>query len=272
MEGGDTADEIRAFMELLDDVRSRAARRIAFLIVHHENRAGQISGAWEPVPDTLVHVQSEGHGGTRVYWQKVRWCSPLHGTTTHLAWADGDSFTVKEHEEVTEETIVDALLEAVRELPGASWTKIRGQVKGRAVDVTEVRDRLLRDGLLVNGAAREGLFNLWVADDPAAPRSALGTARERLSFPSPDGAPEPTRSPVPLRSRERVWERNGFGGPGPVSESVVTCLVCDSPFEPEEPLVGALRCRACIALSRGLVTEREADEMRFLARLRVQAA
>lgn len=167
MEGGGTADEIRAFIELLEDVRSRAARPVAFLIVHHENRAGQISGAWEPVPDTLVHVQTEGHGGTRVFWQKVRWASALHATTTHLLWADGDSFSVKEREEVTESSIVDALLEAARELPGASWTKIRSQVKGRGTDVTEVRDRLLRDGLLVNTAAREGHFNLWVADDPA---------------------------------------------------------------------------------------------------------
>jgi hypothetical protein len=251
MEGGGTAVEIRAFMELLGDVRRRTARPIAFVIVHHENRAGQISGAWEPVPDTLVHVQSEGHGGTRVFWQKVRWSSALHGTTTHLQWADGDSFTVREREEITEDSMVEAMLEATRLLPGGSWTKIRelqrdGRkvVRGNATEAAAVRDRLIKDGRLINSAAREGHFNLWVAEDPAAPRSSAGTGLERARSPSPDGAPEPTRSTVPVRSRERGWERNGSDGPGPSSEAVVTCLICDEPFEPEPGDIG-LRCEAC---------------------------
>ena len=60
---------------------------IAVWLIHHENRAGQVSGAWERVPDTLMHVTSRGNGHMRIFWQKARWSSELHGTTMHLAWS-----------------------------------------------------------------------------------------------------------------------------------------------------------------------------------------
>lgn len=60
MEGGGTPDEIRAFETLLHQLRALAERPFAIVLVHHENRAGQISGAWERVPDTLIHVSAQG--------------------------------------------------------------------------------------------------------------------------------------------------------------------------------------------------------------------
>ena len=124
-EGGGTLDEVREFTDLMRSVRELASKPIAFLIVHHENKAGSISGAWEGSTDTTVHVQALGHGKTRVYWQKVRWCSALHATTTQLVWAAGDSFSVEEREEITEDSMAAGLLEAARLLPGGSWSKIR---------------------------------------------------------------------------------------------------------------------------------------------------
>nr|MBA2642810.1 AAA family ATPase [Actinomycetota bacterium] len=179
-EGGGTLDEIRGFTALMQEVRELTGHPVAFLLVHHENKAGSISGAWEGSTDVTIHVQPQGHGRTRVYWQKVRWCSALHQTTTHLLWADGDSFIVEEREEITEATIAEAILTAARERPGETWTKIRERVKGKSTtDATAVRDRLIRDGVLVNESKRKDGFNLWAADDPVLIRSEAGTELER---------------------------------------------------------------------------------------------
>jgi len=51
--GGGTPEEVSAFMALIGAARAALARDLAVLLVHHENRAGQISRAWERVPDTM---------------------------------------------------------------------------------------------------------------------------------------------------------------------------------------------------------------------------
>ena len=211
MEGGGTLDDISRFEALLRNLRERVERPFAILIVHHENRAGQISGAWEGVPDTLMHVQGQGHGRTRVHWQKVRWSSALHGTSANLLWTDGDSFAFEDKPEVTPDTMATGILAAAREHPGASWTRIRALVTGSDTDTAKVRDRLLSERVIVNTATRHGYFSLWAADDPAATRSEPGTGRERLAGSPSGGTPEPTRSPVPYVSRN--GERNGTGEP-----------------------------------------------------------
>lgn len=211
MEGGGTPDEVRAFTRLLEDVQRRSIRPVSIVVLHHENRAGQVSGAWEGAPDLLVHVQAQGNGHTRVYWQKARWSSTLHGTTSVLAWRDAEGFELEEKPPVTAETIEAELLAAVRANPGGSWTALREHVTGKAIDVAKVRDRLLADGTLTNTAAREGHFKLWVSDDPGAHRSHAGTARERPTVPLPVGDAAPSPFPVPAyRERE-----NGNGAAGP---------------------------------------------------------
>jgi hypothetical protein len=214
MQGGGTLDEIGEFAALVADVQRRCERPLTVLLVHHENRAGQVSGAWEGFPDTLVHVQAQGHGRTRVYWKKLRWSSLLHGTTTHLLWAEGESFEVQEREEITEATMADAILAAVFEFPGGSWRQIREQVRGNATEAAAIRDRLLSDGLIVNRAARDGQFNLWRADDPAVPGSELRTALEPLWGASPEGAREVDRFPVP--PYREPGNRNHPREPGPL--------------------------------------------------------
>ena len=92
MVGGGTIEEVRAFAELVETVRRQLDRPLAILLVHHDNKAGSVSGAWEGVPDTLVHVQAQGHGRTRVFWEKARWASSLHQTVWTLLWGDGESF------------------------------------------------------------------------------------------------------------------------------------------------------------------------------------
>lgn len=96
VQGGGTPDEINDFHRLLTHVRDLASRPFALWMIHHENKSGDVSGAWERYPDTLVHVQGQGNGRTRVYWRKVRWSSRLHGTSVNLQWADGRTYEPEE--------------------------------------------------------------------------------------------------------------------------------------------------------------------------------
>lgn len=159
-----------------------------------------------------MHVQAQGNGRTRLLWQKVRWGSHLHGKRWHLLWRDGDSFTIEEKPDVTDESITDDILAAVTEAPGASWTALRKHVTGNVTEAAGIRDRLLAEGLIVNTATRMGQFNLWHSNDPATDRSEAGTDLERPTFPLPDPAPKPTRSTVPAL-KER-WNGNGTAEPG----------------------------------------------------------
>jgi hypothetical protein len=94
--GTGTPDEVNEFNELVNDLRYHAAYPFSLWIVHHENKQGDVSGAWERWPDTLVHVSAQGNGRTRVHWRKVRWSSRLHNTSINLLWGDNASFTIDE--------------------------------------------------------------------------------------------------------------------------------------------------------------------------------
>lgn len=99
MVGGGTPDEISEFEGLLRQFKSLLDRPVALWIVHHENKQGDVSGAWERVPDTLVHVQAQGNGHTRLVWRKARWSSQKHGTSVDLLWVEGRSFETVEKRE-----------------------------------------------------------------------------------------------------------------------------------------------------------------------------
>lgn len=88
--GGGTPSEVSEFDELVRDLRDRSERAFAIEIVHHENKQGDVSGAWERYPDTLVQVSAQGNGRTHLHWRKVRWSSSLHDTSCTLLWSDGD--------------------------------------------------------------------------------------------------------------------------------------------------------------------------------------
>ena len=93
--GTGTPDDVNEFSALIADLRSRTEQPFALWIVHHENKAGDVSGAWERLPDTLVHVSARGNGRTQVNWRKVRWSSRLHGTSVTLKWDDAN-FAIEE--------------------------------------------------------------------------------------------------------------------------------------------------------------------------------
>jgi hypothetical protein len=87
---------VGAFTLNIELVRGRLDRPLTVVLAHHENKAGDVAGAWEGVPDTLAHVQARGNGATRLLWQKVRWGTSLHGKAWTLLWRDGEGFEVDE--------------------------------------------------------------------------------------------------------------------------------------------------------------------------------
>jgi hypothetical protein len=95
MDAAGTLQDVREFMDLIADMRARSGRLLTVILVHHENKGGEVSGAWEGGGDTLLHVQAAGNGHTIVSVQKARWDSERHGRTMLLAWTDGDSFRLE---------------------------------------------------------------------------------------------------------------------------------------------------------------------------------
>ncbi len=108
MEEAGTLQQVRDFMKLVDDVRAKAGRPLAVILVHHDNKAGNVSGAWEGAGDTLLHVEARGPGYTALEIQKARWSSEHHGQKLKLAWVPGDAFSVSDARDYVAE--IEALL------------------------------------------------------------------------------------------------------------------------------------------------------------------
>lgn len=96
MDEAGTLQQVRDFMRLISEARTQSGRRLVVILVHHENKGGAVSGAWEGSGDTLLHVEAHRPGHTCLHVQKARWSSLHHGTTLDLAWTDGEGFTVED--------------------------------------------------------------------------------------------------------------------------------------------------------------------------------
>ena len=152
-----TLQEVRDFLQLVAQVRLYTGRPITFVLIHHENKGGKVSGAWEGSGDTLLHVSGQGHGRTRLHVQKARWSTPHHATTTQLAWTDGEGFEVEDKPHLADAQIADNVLKAVGDDPGATWTRIAEATPGVERQRRNlVRDRLLEGGRLVNVVKDDG--------------------------------------------------------------------------------------------------------------------
>lgn len=211
LEGGGTPAEVRAFVAHLEDIRERVGRPVAFVLIAHENKAGQVSGAWEGATDTLAHMHASGHGKCRLVWKKTRWSGALHGTTWHLLWRAGETFELEDKPEVTDADIIDALVAHVGNNPGTSWRAVENDpsTTGNGNRMRELRDRLLQSGQLVN-VPNGRAMQLYLPDehelqllcpDPDTPgtHSVSGTGDDRkaagVSRVPPIGDTEGTHTP-----------------------------------------------------------------------------
>lgn len=157
LQGGGTPEEVQAFLLLLEEVKQRLGRPLAYDLTHHPNKAGSVSGDWEGTGDTLVRLDKRGPRASTLTWEKVRWGGMLQGTAWKLAWADGERFEIEETPDRTEEDIAAEMLGFVAANPGTTWSPVQKKLKGTAATNVEIRDRLVADGALVNkGAAKQG--------------------------------------------------------------------------------------------------------------------
>jgi AAA domain len=170
-----TLQDCRAFLSLVDKVRDLSGRPFANVLIHHENRGGKVSGAWEGAGDTLLHVQQQGRGKLRLYFQKARWSSEHHGTTLQLVWAEGEGFALAEGEPARPERVWDDIADFVLAHGGCSWNDVDGDVVGDATYKRRRRDAMLGEGVLIN-VGRGQTFELWHRDDPARPTLDTVTA------------------------------------------------------------------------------------------------
>jgi hypothetical protein len=235
MTGGGTPDEINAFVSLLAETRALVRLPVAFWLIHHENRAGQVSGAWERVPDTLVHITTGGNGRTRIFWQKVRWSSELHGTSMHLAWTACAGFAL-EHapQTATADRIWVDIAAFVLANGGCSWTtveKAKEHVSGKAELKRKTRDQMLAEGVLVNVGSSQG-FELWHRDDPARPidlSDEVHPPRDGLAdgpgFARWTEGVARVRPPVPSVRRDGGGGRTGHTSADPLDERVARAAV-----------------------------------------------
>jgi hypothetical protein len=141
MDSAGTLQDVSAFAALVADVRDRSRRPLTVILVHHENKGGTVSGAWEGAADTLIHVEARGNGKTCVTFQKARWASETHGTSLDLAWTGAEGFCIAEGRDLIAE--VQSLL--ARE-PWRTAREIAAPVGGGGVGAnTDKVKALLKD-------------------------------------------------------------------------------------------------------------------------------
>jgi hypothetical protein len=204
MDGPGTLQEVAAFMDLVWSVREPLDRPLAVLLIHHENKGGAVSGAWEGSGDTLLHVEAAGNGHTVVFVQKARWDKERHQTTMKLAWADGEGYELEGDR--------DLLAEVEAFLAGHPWRTVK--------QISASRDAA-EPGI---GANRDAVRDLLDAN-PERFESCTGNDAKALGrHPSAVvwrwlGAPEPPESPRLFDGSPGGGRKGGGSGDSPLRES-----------------------------------------------------
>jgi AAA domain/Bifunctional DNA primase/polymerase, N-terminal len=243
MEAAGTLQEVRAFISLVDDVRLLANRDLAVFLVHHENKGGKVSGAWEGAGDTLLHARQQGHGQLRLYVQKARWASELHATALQLRWADGDSFERDETQPSHPDEVYEAVEAYVLGHGGITWGEVRDAVRKSETistsneELGKQRDRLLDERAIRNTSTRSDRYELWHRDDPERPVEAtldlLSGVPDSRADSHLSETPDSRGDSRPLEGEEEeavVRPRDPYRGSGDRTD--------DSLLHPPNPLLG----------------------------------
>jgi hypothetical protein len=220
-----TLEEVRAFMEQVADVRDRCGRALTVLLVHHENKGGTVSGAWEGSGDTLLHVKEAGNGHTIVHVEKARWDPERHHTTLKLAWAPGEGFRPEGERDLLTEVVMlllDCKWRTAKQIAAPSKRDENGAEKGGIGAGTDAVKKLLDDhperfksctGEEAKALGRSPKAILWaLTQAPRSVKSVTDFSREggtALTHPPPrrgGGVPESVHLPglAPTQTAESV--------------------------------------------------------------------
>ena len=138
-------DETQQFVDWLVECGLKGER--AFWLLHHENKAGQISGDWGRHPDTKVQLQQDGNRPrTKLDWAKTRWAtlpSETIAKASMLEWiVETQGYSVTELDTVgaTDTELLERIADYLRDNPGATTNAVKTGVKG-----TNSRIRALLD-------------------------------------------------------------------------------------------------------------------------------
>lgn len=203
IEGGGTSDEIEKWRSLVAEVRNLCPRPFALWIIHHENKAGDESGAWSRPTDTLIQVSVKENGRTFLYFKKCRWSSELHQTRETLLWEGGDGFRLE-----TPRATRDYAAEVLAVLSDQWMTKsaVKKESKARDEHVTPALASLVTMGKVEtrNGPKNSLLYRLKVCSSlfPGTP----GNTRNNDTSPGRIGPAVPGLPVVP------VGESRGHAG------------------------------------------------------------
>ena len=198
MEELGTLQQVRDFMAEVDRFRERSGRRLTVFLVHHENKGGSVSGAWEGAGDTLLHAQVHAPGKTTLTFQKARWSSRWHKQTLELDWTEGEGFEVVEEpardlgaeveawlRENSHSTAKEIAVRRVLKQPDGTEEVIQG-IGAREEVVSELLNGRLdifrvRTGQEAREVGRHPTARVWEI------RKGAPTASENLGAPTPPG-------------------------------------------------------------------------------------
>jgi hypothetical protein len=136
-------DETQQFVDWLVECGLKTTR--AYWLLHHENKAGQISGDWGRHPDTKVSLRQDGNQQrTKLDWAKTRWATLPTDTIAKaclLEWiTETQGYAVTELESVgaSDSELVERTVAYLTAHPWASTRSVYEAVKGTQTRIRKV--------------------------------------------------------------------------------------------------------------------------------------
>ncbi len=166
MDGPGAPSETSAFLDLLK--QAGLGTELAWWIVHHVNKAGQVSGDWDRHPDTLIRYAYQGKRRNTLVWEKIRWGDQGREPLV-LEWLDaGVGYRIIDTTipDVDWDELADKVLDAIADRPGCTQNDIYEVVGGKKTHLgTTVRNLLERRYLEDRGTGKKGApRRLHIAD------------------------------------------------------------------------------------------------------------
>ena len=126
------------FLALCADVRHRAGRPVTFVLIHHENKGGKVSGAWEGAGDTLLHVTGRGPAAPASTSRRPAGRRPGTPRRSNCVGPTAKGSRSSTSPEITDDDLAERILAAIAEHPGTGWNNVR---QDPSVSATQRRQR-----------------------------------------------------------------------------------------------------------------------------------